>query len=230
MKKTTSTLSFLKRNAVYFVLALCVLALGVATTIVLINRSNSNVELNNPPSIDEPVQNPNDDSPVQSPSDDLPNDTPVQNPNDDNPSQPVIEPISFIMPVESSSSIQQYSATMVFNSTLNRFTAHTAIDFFAPEGTEVLAVYDGTVKSVENTLLKGVTVTIDHGDGLLTVYNSLADGDEVSVGMTVKKGDVIGQVSTTNRQEYKSGAHLHFEVIEDGQLIDPAKYLVFEEK
>ncbi len=218
--KKSNAVSFVKRNAVYLVLALCVLALGVATTLVLINRSNGEGQLDNEPSINQPVDKPNEDV----------TDTPVDKPTDTTPTQPVVEPITFIMPVANASNVEHYSNTMVFNATLNRFTSHLGVDFYAQEGTDVLAVYGGTVKSVENTLLKGVTVTIDHGDGLMTVYNSLADGDCVSVGMTVKKGDVIGQVSTTNRQEYKSGAHLHFEVIENGELIDPAKYLVFEEK
>ncbi len=222
MKKSTAVLNFLKRNAVYLVLALCVLALGIATTIVLVNRSNLNSELNNGSQIEQPdvqVEKPN---PVP--------DTPVQTPDNSQPSQPVVEPITFVMPVNNATSIVDYSDTMVFNSTLNRFSAHLAIDFFAPEGTNVLAVYGGTIKSVENSILTGVNVVIDHGNGLETVYNSLADGDSVSVGMKVKKGDVIGQVSTSNRQEYKAGAHLHFEVRENGELIDPAKYLVFEEK
>ncbi len=226
MKKSTTVLSFLKRNAVYFVLALCVLALGIATTIVLVNRSKLSSELENPPQLEIP------DTPAdnQDPLPDVPVDdiTPTPTPTPD--TQPVIEPITFAMPVANATSIGEYADTMVFNSTLNRFSAHLAIDFFAPEGTDVLAVYGGTVKSVENSLLTGVNVIIDHGDGLETVYNSLADGDSVSVGMKVNKGDVIGQVSTTNRQEYKAGAHLHFEVKENGELIDPAKYLVFQEK
>jgi murein DD-endopeptidase MepM/ murein hydrolase activator NlpD len=73
-------------------------------------------------------------------------------------------------------------------------------------------------------------VTIDHGNGLKTVYNSLADGDSVTEGQVVKAGDVIGQVSVTNRQEYKSGAHLHFEVLENGDSIDPIKYLNMDNK
>jgi murein DD-endopeptidase MepM/ murein hydrolase activator NlpD len=124
----------------------------------------------------------------------------------------------------------EYSETMVWSSTLNRFSSHTAIDFFANEGSSVFAVYDGVVKSVETSVLKGTTITIDHGNGLLTVYNSLADGDSVTVGQKVSKGQVIGQVSVTNRQEYKDGAHLHFEVIENGENIDPIKYLDIAEK
>ena len=134
------------------------------------------------------------------------------------------------MPVENATEIAGYSESMVFNSTLGRFSAHTAIDFFAAEGTPVYAVEDGTVESVTNGILEGVTVIIDHGDGLKTVYNSLADPDEVSVGQKVARGDKIGEVSVTNRQEYKDGAHLHFEVTENGETIDPGKYLVFEEK
>ena len=41
---------------------------------------------------------------------------------------------------------------------------------------------------------------------------------------------MIGEVSVSNRTEYKDGAHLHFEVMEDGVLIDPIKYLAIEEK
>ena len=61
-------------------------------------------------------------------------------------------------------------------------------------------------------------------------YNSIAENDNLFVGQKVKQGTVIGTVSVTNRQEYKSGAHLHFETIENGEVIDPAKYLTIEEK
>ena len=78
--------------------------------------------------------------------------------------------------------------------------------------------------------MQGVTITIDHGNGLKTIYNSLADAESVFQGQTVKQGDVIGEVSTSNRQEYKDGAHLHFEVLENGEKVDPLKYLLIEEK
>ena len=233
MKNSNKTFgAFLKRNAVYLILALCILAIGVATTFMLVDRvKTNNLELNSelPDIPDDPVDNPSNpnlpDEPVDNPDNPLEPDAPVVNPD-----VPVTEPIVFDMPVLNATTVVDYSDTMVFNSTLGRYSAHRAIDFFAPEGTDVLAVYKGTVKSVENSIIHGITITIDHGDGLITVYNSLLDADSVWVGKQVEKGDVIGQVSTTNRQEYKEGAHLHFEVIENGELIDPAKYLVFEEK
>ena len=134
------------------------------------------------------------------------------------------------MPVNTTISVGEYSETMVFNQTLNRYSSHKAIDFFAPEGTPVMAVYDGTIESVNTSLLQGTTIIIDHGNGLKTVYNSLLDGDDVIVGQKVTQGEVIGEVSATNRQESKDGPHLHFSVEENGQVIDPIKYLAIAEK
>ncbi len=209
--KTSNVLRFIRANAVYLVLGLCILAVGLSITFMLMQKGD-NLTLDNEqkPSIEKPS-----DSVITPPEEDL---------------NPVQKPIVFILPVETPTSIGEYGDTMVYNSTLGRFTAHLAIDFFAPEGSDVLAVYDGTILSVDTSFLQGTTVTIDHGNGLYSIYNSLADGDSVSVGQMVKQGDVIGQVSTTNRQEYKDGAHVHFSVKEDGEFINPEKYLAFEEK
>lgn len=221
MKKSNGkVLTFMRKNAVYFVLALCILAVGLSITFMLISGENGDVSVeipDDPPAVNTPIE-------PDEPSD------PVITPDDPTEVEPVDKPITFIMPVETVISIGDYSDTMVWNGTMGWYSAHKAIDIYANEGTNVLAVYDGTVLNVQTTLLQGTTVTIDHGNGLYSVYNSLADGDSVTVGQTVKQGDIIGTVSLSNRQEYKDGAHLHFEVMENGELIDPAKYLAIEEK
>ena len=221
MKRTGKVLAFFRKNAAYIVLAFCVLAVGLSLTLILLNdnaiEDQNNVQAN-PPIIQD-----------QTPSDDLPTgggeeiDDPII-------PEPVVKVIDFAMPIDSPTAITEYTETLVFNKTLKRYSAHLATDFFAPEGTPVKAVYEGTIEKVDNSLLTGVSITIDHGDGLKTVYNSLESGDEVSVGQTVSKGDVIGYVSVSNRQESGYGAHLHFEVIENGESIDPVKYLVIDEK
>ena len=223
MKKQSKTLTFLKNNAFYLVIAFCILAIGLATTLSLASKTG-----NKTASQLAPVEKPDIPTEPETPDDPIVNPEVPSEP--DTPEQPVVEPIEFIMPVDNPTNVVYFSDTMVFNSTLNHYTAHLAVDIFAPEGTPVYAVYDGVISAVEKTLLEGVTVRIDHGDGLVTVYNSLADPDTVSVGQTVKKGDIIGEVSTTNRTEYKSGAHLHFEVIENGNYIDPEVYLTFTNK
>lgn len=207
---------FLRRNAVYLVLALCVLAVGLSIILMAVNGKSNSGNTNDTPAIIVPNDN-------EKPNGD------VNKPEEEQPA-PVQKPVSFILPVVNPTSITEYTESMVFNATLNRYTSHMAMDFFTEEGSNVYAVYDGVITSVETTFLQGTTITIDHGNNLYTIYNSLADGDEVYVGQQVEQGQIIGQVSLSNRQEYKSGAHLHFEVKEHGKYIDPNKYLESQEK
>lgn len=214
---------FLKKNAVYLIVAFCVLAVGLTVLLVAISGNN-----------DKAIDN---GKIVLNQDEDL---NPVVNPDDQGsdvvitPPAPTENPASttiiFDMPVSSYTSVESYYDVPVSNSTLGRFAAHKAMDFFAEEGTNVFAAYDGKVESVTNNILTGFTIVIDHGNGLKTTYNSLQDGDKVVAGQMVKKGDIIGAVSVSNRQEYKSGAHLHFEVTENGKAVDPASYLLIEDK
>ena len=220
MKKQSKAIAFLKKNASYIVVALCILAIGLTATLVALNNAKGGFEQGQ---LNNQEQN----------QPDVPTDGTIDEGNSGNtstPDQPVVEVITFIMPVSAPTSITDYTEQMVFNSTLGRYNAHLAIDFFAPEGTDICAVYSGTVESVVTELLTGTTIVVDHGNGLKTVYNSLLDGDGVSVGQVIEQGHVLGQVSTSNRGEYKSGAHLHFQVQENGEIINPAKYLSMQEK
>ncbi len=197
---------FIKRNAMYLVLVFCVLAVGLSAAFMLISDIQSGDI-----SVDMEIED---------------NNPPKEEEND----QPTIEIITFCLPVENPTSIEDYSEQMVFNSTLNRYDAHLGIDFFAPEGTEAKATYKGVVESIEKDLLEGLTITIDHGNGLKTIYNSISEENDLVVGQSVETGETIGTVSVSNRLEYKKGPHLHFEVLENGKLIDPVKYLNISEK
>ena len=225
MKKTNGALSavagFLKRNAVYLILSLCIVAIGVSVALIMAGEKNSliiNEDINDPGEILIPTEEPTIEDPVPTIEPEPIADTPT------------VKIVSFCMPVESYTSIGEYSETMVFNSTLKRYSAHKAMDFYGEEGAKVYCVYDGVIKSVDSTLLTGVTVTVDHGDGLITVYNSLLDAEGLLIGQKVSQGDVLGVISTSNRQEYKEGAHLHFETFENGVSINPEKYLSIDSK
>ena len=52
----------------------------------------------------------------------------------------------------------------------------------------------------------------------------------LKAGDTVTRGQAIGTVAAATGAEYKDGAHLHFEVIEKGESVDPSSYLTLEEK
>lgn len=226
--------SFFKRNVYYFVVAFVLLA-AIAVSVVLLVNGNDPIQSVDKPasSAENPAASGNSGGTpggdVLTPDDK--GDKPADNPSDKVDDKPTEKPVEFVMPVVGATVIQEYTAASVaYNQTLNIYTGHLAIDFAAPEGTEVVAVYDGTVESVQTTYLTGTTVTIDHGNGLKTVYNSIEANESLIEGASVKQGDVLGTVSTNNKQEYKSGPHLHFEAYENDKKIDPAKYLSITQK
>ena len=134
--------------------------------------------------------------------------------------------ISFIMPIKDGVIIKDYSATALkYNSTLKQWEAHKAVDIKGSDNADVMAVYDGVVVSVESDYLRGNVVVIKHTDSLQTVYASLDDNIYVKAGDRVKKGDVIGKVSTSAKGELNDGMHLHFEVLVDNVKTDPNLYL-----
>ena len=146
------------------------------------------------------------------------------------PDQPVIEtPEEFISPVSVVSVLNEYG--FYYNKTLGNYYEHMGVDFTAEVGSEVYAVASGTVESVYTSdVLVGTQITIDHGDGVKSVYQFVEAKEGLKAGDEVKQGDVIATVAEANGSEYKDGAHLHFEVFKDGANVDPAEYLTLEEK
>ncbi|ALS25341.1 M23 family metallopeptidase [Paenibacillus naphthalenovorans] len=103
----------------------------------------------------------------------------------------------------------------------NRLSFHSGMDIAAPVNTEVVVTADGTVVSAGYDSGKGNFIIVDHTGGIRTSYMHL-NQILVSEGDKVAKGDRIGKVGSTGRS---TGAHLHYEVIKQGQSIDPRPYL-----
>jgi murein DD-endopeptidase MepM/ murein hydrolase activator NlpD len=102
---------------------------------------------------------------------------------------------------------------------------HPGVDFTAPKGEPVVATADGVVVSVTKTARGyGNSVTIDHENGYKTLYAHL---DEVKIrkGKKVKRGDVIGTVGSSG---VSLAPHLHYEVIKDGERVDPINYFFLD--
>ena len=97
---------------------------------------------------------------------------------------------------------------------------HDGVDIPAPKGTAILAARSGKV--VFSGVIRGFgkTVTIDHGDGMLTRY-SHNSANTVKKGAWVKQGQTIGNVGRTGRT---TCCHLHFSVILKGKTVNPVKY------
>lgn len=231
-KKTSSVLNFFKRNLYYLLIGVALITI-ITVTAIVIATSGKNSDLANKPSSEQPSAT----EPVASESDkpgepDKP-DTPDKPAPDtpDDPDDPVDAKIEFAVPVAGAAIGKEYtSSTVVFNKTLGVYTGHMGMDFNAEAGTDVLCAFDGTIESIETTYLQGTTITVNHGNGLKTVYNSVEAKEGLKKGQKVAKGEVIATVSDNNRQEYKDGAHLHFEVYENETKVDPNKYLMLSQK
>jgi murein DD-endopeptidase MepM/ murein hydrolase activator NlpD len=104
---------------------------------------------------------------------------------------------------------------------------HTGIDLLAAEGTPVEAADGGTVTfaRIDGSMTSGYgqMVIIDHGNGRETRYAHLSTMD-VKEGQQIAQGDVLGKVGSTGGS---TGAHLHFEVRENGEPVDPRQYINF---
>jgi len=104
---------------------------------------------------------------------------------------------------------------------LKKTKLHTGIDIAVPSGTTIIAANSGTVIYSGYNGGYGNTVIIDHGGKISTLY---AHNSKllVKVGDKVEKGKAITKSGSTG---LSTGPHLHFEVRENGQHVDPMKYL-----
>jgi murein DD-endopeptidase MepM/ murein hydrolase activator NlpD len=103
-----------------------------------------------------------------------------------------------------------------------RTALHTGLDFSADPGTPILAAAGGMVTSTDFHPQYGNLLEIDHGNGLTTRY-AHTQRILVKVGDLIKRGQPVALVGNTGRS---TGPHLHFEVLVDGVMQDPAKFLV----
>ena len=122
--------------------------------------------------------------------------------------------------------IREYSdSTPVYNPTMDDWRVHTGVDIAAALGEVVCAVAPGTVTALYNDYFTGVTVEILHLDGVTSRYCGLAENTDVVVGDPVTAGTVIGCVGETAIFESLDGPHLHFELCQNDETIDPNRYL-----
>ena len=228
-KTNNSILNFFKRNVYYLIIAAALLITAIVILAVLLGKEPAALEVSKPTESVESIKpTTTSEKPDETRESAKPTDEPESTSEETKPTE---TKIVFATPVSDYTVSKEFtSATVVYNKTLGVYTGHMGIDFSAEAGAEVCAAYGGTVESVTTSYLEGTTVTIDHGDGLKTVYNSIEANEDIVAGKIVAKGQKIGEVSDNNRQEYKDGPHLHFETILNGLRIDPETYLMIPTK
>jgi len=98
---------------------------------------------------------------------------------------------------------------------------HSGLDIAAPEGAPITAPAAGLVIETGDYFFNGKTVLLDHGQGLISMYNHLSRID-VEKGMSVTRGQRIGAIGKTGRV---TGAHLHWTVSLNNARVDPMLFL-----
>jgi murein DD-endopeptidase MepM/ murein hydrolase activator NlpD len=97
---------------------------------------------------------------------------------------------------------------------------HDGMDIAASKGTRIDAVRSGTVEFAGQSRGYGNMVIIDHGNGLTSRY-AHCDELKVTEGDRIRSGQAIATVGSTGRS---TGPHLHFEIRQDGEMIDPQEF------
>jgi murein DD-endopeptidase MepM/ murein hydrolase activator NlpD len=97
---------------------------------------------------------------------------------------------------------------------------HEGTDFAAPTGTPIYAAGDGTIETIGTNGGYGKYIRIRHNGSYKTAYAHMSGyATGLRQGSRVTQGQIIGFVGTTGRS---TGAHLHYEVIRDGDKMNPA--------
>ena len=208
---------FMEGRGFYIVLSLCVAAIGISgyylfsslqpegadapvsvPTQVVVTVSPT-MEAVKPPVTAAPVPPPAVTKPAPSPS---PSAEPSAEPAPARTPAPSPSPAQaanfFVWPLRGQVVADWSLEVLAYDETMGDWRTHSGVDISAPVGTEVMAVADGTVASVEQDPLMGTTVTIAHADGLESVYANLAEVPAVEAGDGVKVGAVIGSTGTTD--------------------------------
>jgi murein DD-endopeptidase MepM/ murein hydrolase activator NlpD len=98
---------------------------------------------------------------------------------------------------------------------------HRGMDFAGKEGSEVVAVAAGVITWAGERYGYGKLVEINHGKGYITRYGHNKTL-EVEVGDRVRQGQTISRMGSSGRS---TGPHVHFEVLRNGKVVDPLKYV-----
>lgn len=112
----------------------------------------------------------------------------------------------------------------VYFATLEQYRCNPSILIQAEAGTAVSACADGKVKEITKSDELGTTLTLDLGNGYEAVYGQLAD-IKVASGATVSAGEPLAVVATPSKYYVVEGNHVYFQMLKDGEPINPRAFL-----
>jgi len=136
----------------------------------------------------------------------------------------------FSRPVNGKVSKEYSMEIPVFSYTMNDYRTHSGVDILCAAGTSVVAPADGVVGQVWEDPMMGICLNLIHSGGAVTTFKGLAPEtmDFISAGTEVKMGQAIAASGQTALIECGDEPHVHMELAINGELVNPADYMVFE--
>lgn len=102
------------------------------------------------------------------------------------------------------------------------YLQNSGVEYKGSDNFDVVSILNGTVIYIKNDNILGNVVEVRHDNDMISVYQSLSDV-KVTENQEIKQGDIIGK-SGTNNISKSLGDHLHFELIINGQNVNPEEY------
>ena len=117
----------------------------------------------------------------------------------------------------------------VFSQTMEDYRTHSGVDLYCSAGSDIAAVADGIVKKVWDDPMMGMSVSIEHSGGAVSVYQNLYDElpEGIEEGAAVRGGQIIATAGNTALLEVAEEDHLHFSMSINGKMVDPSEYIEF---
>ena len=112
----------------------------------------------------------------------------------------------------------------VFFQTLDQYKYNPAMIISGEVGETITASAAGIVTDIAETAQTGTTVSLDMGNGYTAVYGQLTDVG-LSAGDYVNAGEKIGNLSEPTKYYSIEGPNLYFEILKDGEPVDPMNFM-----
>ena len=132
----------------------------------------------------------------------------------------------FTKPADGQVSNEYSMDSLIYSNTLQEWVTHRGIDIKGELGENIVSVAAGTVTSIKNDPRYGLSITIEHSDGFKSIYSCLlSTEDGLEEGTKISQGQVIAKMGNSGVFESEDGAHLHFELMQNGDYINPELYI-----
>lgn len=164
------------------------------------------------------------------PAEETPGVTPDENQTDSGVKEELVS--TYLAPATGVVSKTHDDSLPVYSVTMNDFRVHEGIDIMTAAGSDVLATARGTVSLIWTDPLMGECLSIDHGNGVVSIYKNLAaeKAEGIVMGAKVTAGQKLGTVGESALIESAEESHLHFEMTYNETQVDPLSYFDEESK